>query len=356
VTATVATRDPATNLAIAVRRARISDKAAVLAFASRTFDGWDYIPGVWDDWVAASDGVLLVATGQDDDRPIAITRVTILSDTEGWLEGIRVDPSVRGQGVATNLQIAELAWGQAHGLQVIRYLTGHTNEGSLKLGAHHGFAVSGARRYHGRPDDDDGPVAGRSDRPATLDELDRQGMLLPTDASPEVIASAWRVVDTDATFARADRLYEHRPWALQRLDERRFAAHVRAGEVLRDASGSAVGIMPRMTAMAEDDRPHLAILAGDGLATLRLVLAAETASGGGIAVRLPDPDPPMLADQRVVDAWAAAGLAPRAWSQLILARVLAPDETLPTPEPDGALVLRDRPERVAMAPAIGSDR
>ena len=37
------TTDPATtNLPIAVRRARSSDRDPVLAFASRTRDGWDY--------------------------------------------------------------------------------------------------------------------------------------------------------------------------------------------------------------------------------------------------------------------------------------------------------------------------
>ena len=110
-------KDPSkTNLPIAVRRAQPADKEAVLSFATQTWDGWDYIPEVWDDWLVATDGVLLVATSQADDRPIALTRLAVLSDEEGWLEGIRVDPAVRGRGVATNLQIAELAWAHAHDL------------------------------------------------------------------------------------------------------------------------------------------------------------------------------------------------------------------------------------------------
>ena len=159
-------KDPSkTNLPIAVRRAKASDKEAVLSFATRTWDGWDYIPEVYDDWLVATDGVLLVATSQADDRPIALTRLAVLSDDEGWLEGIRVDPAVRGRGVATNLQIAELAWARAHDLRVLRYMTGQGNEGSLKLGAHHGFAVVGDRRFHGRPSDD---RAGPGDRSSAL--------------------------------------------------------------------------------------------------------------------------------------------------------------------------------------------
>jgi len=41
---------------------------------------------------------------------IAMTRVTMLSSHDAWLEGIRVDPAVRGMDVATDLQVAELHW------------------------------------------------------------------------------------------------------------------------------------------------------------------------------------------------------------------------------------------------------
>ena len=47
VTVAAPTKDPSkTNLPIAVRRAQASDKEAVLSFATRTWDGWDYIPEV----------------------------------------------------------------------------------------------------------------------------------------------------------------------------------------------------------------------------------------------------------------------------------------------------------------------
>ena len=343
-----------TKLPIAVRRARATDRDAVLAFSSTTWDGWDYIPEVWDDWLTARDGVLLVATGQDDDRPVAVTRLALLSDDEGWLEGIRVDPDARGRGVATNLQIAELAWAHAHELRVLRYMTGQGNQGSIKLGAHHGFAVIGNRRFHGRSGaDGDGPGDIACDRPAALEALRGSGVLMAADSDEPTIAAAWRIVDTDATFLAGGRLYEDRPWAVQRLDRGRFAAHVRAGEVLHDALGPAIAILPRIAALAEDDRPHFAVVAGDGHGVLRLALAAEAAAGQPIVIRLSDPAP-MFNDPTVVDAWAAAGYGAREWTQHLLERRLPPDERLPPPEPDGALVYREAPTRVAEAPAIGS--
>jgi hypothetical protein len=104
VTVAAPAKDPSkTNLPIAVRRANASDKEAVLSFATRTWDGCDYIPEVYDDWLVATDGVLLVATSQAVDRPIALTRLAVLSDDEGWLEGNRVEHGVRDSGVAPNL-------------------------------------------------------------------------------------------------------------------------------------------------------------------------------------------------------------------------------------------------------------
>ena len=103
---------------LAVRRARPEDRDAVLAFTSDTWDGWDYIREVWDAWVADTVGAFLVATAEvgtegeppvDRDgaafppgRIVAITHLALLSATEGWVEGIRVDPAVRGMDVASD--------------------------------------------------------------------------------------------------------------------------------------------------------------------------------------------------------------------------------------------------------------
>jgi GNAT superfamily N-acetyltransferase len=145
----------ASPLPISVRLAVPSDRRAVLDFASRTWGGWDYIPEVWDAWLADGDGVLLVATPQpaqgpgraldrygrplDPRRPIALARVTIVAEGEAWLEGLRVEPGVRRRGVATTFQAALLDWARAQGAAVVRYATGADNLGSHRLAAHHAF-------------------------------------------------------------------------------------------------------------------------------------------------------------------------------------------------------------------------
>ncbi len=111
--------------------------------------------------------------------------------------------------------------------------------------------------------------------------------------------------------------------------------------------------MPGIAALAKDDRPHFATVAGDGLGALRLAIAAEAAAGQAIVTRLTDPAP-MFDDPAVVAAWAAAGLRARKRVQHLLERRLLAGETLPQPEPHGALVFRETPARVAVAPQVRS--
>jgi len=111
--------------------------------------------------------------------------------------------------------------------------------------------------------------------------------------------------------------------------------------------------MPGIAALAEDDRPHFAIVAGDGHGALRLALAAEAAAGQSIAIRMTDPAP-MFDEPDVAEAWATAGLGPRERANHLLERRLSPDEPLPPAEPEGALVLREAPARVAVPRVVGA--
>jgi hypothetical protein len=150
-------------LPIVVRRATAADAHDILAFTRGTFDGWDYVPYVWQDWLVATDGVVLVATPRSmdgaagveldlfgrpltPDRAIAMARVTMLGSEEAWLEGLRVDPGVRRRSVASSIHVAAIAWARAQGATVVRYATGDENAGSHRIGEQHGMSVLGAWR------------------------------------------------------------------------------------------------------------------------------------------------------------------------------------------------------------------
>lgn len=349
----VAPRASHPPLAIAVRRARPADKVAVLAFATTTWDGWDYIPQAWDRWLAADDGVVLVACAADEARgaggepvaagqPVAIARLAMVAPGEAWLEGIRVDPAVRGRGVATNLQVAELAWAAAHQARVVRYATGHENEGSHRLGAHHGFVRLADRRSYGPVEADDDPERPRDPSAVTI---------APGDAPDDVVARWWRMVAGDATFAAGDGLYEARPWAYQALDEDRFGAHVRRGEVLLARDEGALLIAPHGEAEVADLAHHIALVAGDGSSALTLLDDLRRAAGAAPHVRLPDPPPPLLANGGVA-RWAAAGLVAHRGALHLLARTLDPAAGLPAAEPPEGLVLAEPPRPIARPPVL----
>ncbi len=81
-----------------VRPAKAEDKEAVLAFCKHTWENKeDYIHLVWDKWINDATGRLFVAVVND--VPVAMERVVLMSENEGWWEGLRIDPRYRSQGL-----------------------------------------------------------------------------------------------------------------------------------------------------------------------------------------------------------------------------------------------------------------
>lgn len=361
---------------VVVRRARAADRDAVLGFATRTWDGWDYIPHAWDEWLDSADGVMLVAVPGEPagggpaldasgevlpaGQAIAVARVAMLSAREAWLEGIRVDPRVRGMDVATDLQVAELRWAAAQGASFVRYATGGSNEASHRLGARHDFEpLVSYRTYRWT---ESGTDEERGDEPHGFDPdarrtatAARQALLRRlAEAGPEMgvpggsdMPAWWARLAADTGFASAHGLYEHRAWALQELTAETFARHVARGEVIvappgREGEGAdeardwALAILPTEALPAEDVSVHLALLAGDGRAVLRLASEIRRLGGTPIRFRLPAA---VVADDA---AFAAAGFVAREWTLDILGRPL--DAAHPPPEPDDPAALVMEPE------------
>ena len=116
---------------IEVRAARPEDREAVLAFCVSTWEWGDYIEYVWDEWLHESNGVLLVAT--IDGKPVGMANVRMLTETEAWMEGMRVDPAYRNHGVATALFQTEMAEARRRGATTARLITESTNTASIHL-------------------------------------------------------------------------------------------------------------------------------------------------------------------------------------------------------------------------------
>ncbi len=348
-----------------------------MSFASGTWDGWDYIPRAWPHWLAAEDGVVLVATagrppdgsvprdadGSEipDDRPVAVARVAMLAPGEGWLEGIRVDPAMRGLAVATDLQLAELRWAAASGASIVRYATGERNEASHRLGARHGFSLLVAFRlwqWHAAgpdaPAQDEDETSGFDDAAREQANSVRRSVLaqLTEQESIALVADGdawWERLSRDGTFLAGKQLFEHRGWTVQQLTRTWFDAYLARGEVI--VVGHPTGGEPWALATlladappAEDADIKLGLLVGDAAAAADLAATVQRLAGQPISFWLPDSDAFLLANGR--SALEAAGFVPREWALHILARRLDATDPPPAAHDQAALVLADEPAPV----------
>lgn len=121
------------------RPARAEDTADVIALTRTIWDGHDYVPQVWPEWLADPHGHLAVAelAGQ----VVGLVKLTRFAADEWWLQGLRVDPSFQGQGVARRLHDYVMDYWARHGegslrLSSYRPQVRHLCEGS-------GFAILG---------------------------------------------------------------------------------------------------------------------------------------------------------------------------------------------------------------------
>jgi GNAT superfamily N-acetyltransferase len=122
-----------------VRRAEADDKPAVVEFCSRIWEGWDYLPRVYDRWLEDPRGAFLVA--ELNGRPVGTDKITVLSPGEVWLEGLRVDPDAQGKGVARaiNRRAMEIIAGLEP--RTVRFGTVSDNQASRHMGEKDGFRL-----------------------------------------------------------------------------------------------------------------------------------------------------------------------------------------------------------------------
>jgi GNAT superfamily N-acetyltransferase len=116
---------------IEIRPATVEDKAAVLAFCEKTWDWGDYIEDVWDDWLSGPRGQLLVATANG--QAVGIIHLEMVTSTDAWLEGLRVDPEFRRQGIAKALHEAVIVESMQRGATYIRQAIEMKNERSIEI-------------------------------------------------------------------------------------------------------------------------------------------------------------------------------------------------------------------------------
>jgi ribosomal protein S18 acetylase RimI-like enzyme len=230
---------------LVVRDARAEDRDAVFAFCARTWgDAGDYIPEVWDDWLANPHGALLV--GVVSEQPVALAHVLMATSDEAWISGVRVAPEARRQGVARALVSRALARAHEMGATVARMFTDLTNVPSQRLFEGFGFSkVAELDYYTGAALSPDPQEAARQRPPRSAAELDptiaettvdtTEGAL-PFDArlatpGPAEFARLWEwLVQSNLTPFNGGLELHH--WSARGLSEPSLREHLAAGDVI----------------------------------------------------------------------------------------------------------------------------
>ncbi len=158
------------RMELEIRRARPSDKRAVVAVVRRNWGGDDYVPRVFDRWVTHRTGPFYVATARD--RVVGMGKLTRLSMREAWLEGGRVAPRWRRRGIESALVAHRLDRAAAAGHRVVRFSTASDNTPIRRMARRFGFRrVQRFARYE----------AAAAPGPA------------PRYATPREVAAVWRL-------------------------------------------------------------------------------------------------------------------------------------------------------------------
>ncbi|MGD8597084.1 MAG: hypothetical protein PVJ26_08665, partial [Anaerolineae bacterium] len=71
-----------------LRPGRPADRPAMERVCARTWEWGDYIPEVWEEWLADEGGLVLV--GEWAGQVVALSKITFYPDGQVWLEGMRV--------------------------------------------------------------------------------------------------------------------------------------------------------------------------------------------------------------------------------------------------------------------------
>lgn len=124
---------------VRIRKAKPADKAPILEISKKIWGGHDYLPVVWDDWLADKRGRLIVATVNG--RTVGVAHASMQANYVAWLEGVRVHEEYRGFGIAGKLNSSLVEWSRSRGARVARLCTGSSNLASRKHLQKIGFPV-----------------------------------------------------------------------------------------------------------------------------------------------------------------------------------------------------------------------
>jgi GNAT superfamily N-acetyltransferase len=117
------------------------DTPGMLELTSQIWDGEDYLPGTWQDWLFDPHGLLAVAEFRG--KIVGIGKLTKLSEQDWWMEGLRVHPQFEGNKIASRIHRYLLDFWEKAASGSIRFGTISTREPVKHLARVNEFQVVG---------------------------------------------------------------------------------------------------------------------------------------------------------------------------------------------------------------------
>lgn len=224
---------------LVIRPARSGDRDQAFAISTQIWDGDDYVPEVWDEWLAEPGGAFVVAVLRG--RVAGFAKLTQYGPGEWWLQGLRVAPRYRGRGIARAMHDHLLALAGEVGPGKVRYATGGDNLASQHLGQTSGFEVV---NHYVRLQ---APALTRAESSA----LDLPALVVWRKADLADLAAFVR----RSAYLRANRGLYAAHWTWYELTPGRLAGHIAARQAYgwRDARGR-VAALALVESSNDDDR------------------------------------------------------------------------------------------------------
>lgn len=262
-----------------IRPARSDDRTAISSFTTETFEWGDYVADAFPDWLSDPNGHLVVAV-DDDDLAIGMSRGTLISPTELWLQGARVREDWRRRGVAGSMGGALIDWARQRGARVARLLVEDWNEPArlqvLQVGLRPVAAMLRGSRTVG--DASPLPAGNGGRRVPALEQLARAN-----SAEAEPAFMSW----TAGPLGRSSRGLFPTGWSFRRLTTDDLAAAARREALWAARSGWAI-------ATRDDETFEVSWLETrqeDAVDLVRALVDLATAAGAErIALWIPDVD------------------------------------------------------------------
>ena len=120
-----------------IRRLIIDNVPAVAEITKIIWDGNDYLKNVIAEWINSNDcfpfGAFI------DDQLVGVGNIRRTSTNSAWLEGLRVNPAMQGQGIAHALFDFAVDYTLENDFQIVQFDASSNTKASLHMGEEFGF-------------------------------------------------------------------------------------------------------------------------------------------------------------------------------------------------------------------------